>query len=79
MGDENKNQSKFWMFRNTLMVLFGQYKDFLFINDDNQDETDSWNILIFVVFIILVLLLNIILMNILIALVGQTFDDIISI
>jgi hypothetical protein len=67
------------MFRTTTMILFGQYEDMLFIKDVlNQDESTYLNILLFFAFFWILIVLNIILMNILIALVGQKFDDVLS-
>ncbi len=59
----------------TTMILFGQYDDMYFSNDgwhgrNNQDVDNIWNIIMTITFVVVLLVINIVLMNLLIAIVG---------
>ncbi len=67
----------------TTMILFGQYDDMFYIHEGDhgvsiQDENNFWNITMTITFVIVLLVINIVLMNLLIAIVGQKFEDVTS-
>ena len=64
-----------------MMILFGQYDETFFINSELQkgnNETNTWNIILFIIFFLVLVVLQLVLMNLLIAIVGEKYNEVIT-